>query len=84
MKKTLKISEEIHERLKRLGRKGETFDDIISRLLPPKGRESRERRSRKLEDLAKLARMKKRKEIESGKLERTDTGWKVNLFETQE
>ena len=79
MNKTLKISEETHKRLKRLGRKGETFDDIIRRLLPPESRESREGRSRKLEDLAKIARRKKRAEIESGKLERTDSGWRVNL-----
>ncbi len=79
MKKTLKISEEAHERLKRLGRKGETFDDIIKRLLPPEGREHRKGRSRKLEDLAKIARDKKRDEKESGKLERTESGWRVNL-----
>lgn len=79
MKKTLKISEETHGRLKRLGRKGETFDDIIKRLLPPESPESRKGRSEKLEDLAKIARKKKKEEIRSGKLERTDSGWKVNL-----
>ena len=30
---TVKISRETHERLKRIGRKGDTFDDIIRRLL---------------------------------------------------
>ena len=82
MKKTLKISEETHERLKRLGRKGETFDDIIRSLLPPEGRRSRYDRAarmRKLEDLAGMAKEKKGRDIESGKLERSDSGWKVNL-----
>lgn len=79
MKKTLKISEETHGRLKRLGRKGETFDDIIRRLLPPERPSSREGRMEKLENLAKITREKKRKEFESGKVERTDSGWRVNL-----
>lgn len=81
-KKTLKISEETHERLKSLGNKGETFDDIIRRLLPPEGLRSAEReeeRREKLEDLAKIARRKKKKELESGRLEKTESGWKVNL-----
>lgn len=81
-KKTLKISEETHERLKSLGNKGETFDDIIRRLLPPERLRSAERekeRTEKLEDLAKIARRKKKKELESGKLEKTKSGWKVNL-----
>lgn len=81
MNKTLKINEETHRRLKRLGRKGETFDDIIRRLLPPKRRESRKNRTRKLEDLAKIAKRKKKEEIESGKLEKIDSGWRVNLGE---
>ncbi|KXB05925.1 hypothetical protein AKJ52_02830 [candidate division MSBL1 archaeon SCGC-AAA382C18] len=81
MKKTLKISEGTHRRLKQLGRKGETFDDIIKKLLPPEDSDSRKERMEKLEDLGKIAREKKRKEIETGKLEKTDSGWRVNLGE---
>ena len=33
MKKTIKIEEETHKRLEEHGVKGETFDDIISKLL---------------------------------------------------
>lgn len=33
MVKTLKISEETHHALTQLGRKGETFDEIIRRLI---------------------------------------------------
>lgn len=81
MKKTLKISEDTHRRLERVGRKGETFDEIIKRLLPPeRGRPGRSReREEKLEDLAELARKKKDEERKSGKLERTDFGWRVNF-----
>ncbi|KXA96079.1 hypothetical protein AKJ37_06065 [candidate division MSBL1 archaeon SCGC-AAA259I09] len=82
MKKTIKINEETHRRLKSLGKKGETFDDIIRRLLPPESLSSRGRREdrmRKLEDLAKIAKRKKEEELKSGKLERTDSGWRVNL-----
>lgn len=82
MKKTLKISEETHKRLKNLGSKGETFDDIIRRLLPPerlRSSERREERMEKLKNLAKLARRKKKKELESGKLVKTKSGWRVNL-----
>ena len=83
MKKTLKISEETHRRLKRLGRKGETFDDIIKRLLPPERSVRREGRMEKLEDLAKIARRKKREELESGKLKKTDSGWRVDFSADQ-
>ena len=31
--KTLKIKEKTHERLRNFGKKGETFDDVINRLL---------------------------------------------------
>jgi len=31
--KTIKVSEEIHEALRKLGEKGESFNDIIKRLL---------------------------------------------------
>ena len=33
MKKTLKIKEKTHKRLIKIGRKGETFDTIINKLL---------------------------------------------------
>lgn len=33
MEKTVKVSREIHERLTRLGAKGETYNNIIERLL---------------------------------------------------
>jgi len=33
MKKTLKINEETHKKLCDLGNKGESFDDIIKRLI---------------------------------------------------
>lgn len=33
MIKHIKISEETHEKLTSMGKKGETYDDIISRLL---------------------------------------------------
>lgn len=33
MLKTLKIKEKTHLRLKNLGKKGETFDEIITRIL---------------------------------------------------
>lgn len=33
MEKTLKISEETHEALTKVGMKGETYDDIISMLV---------------------------------------------------
>lgn len=81
-KKTLKISEETHRKLKLLGNKGETFDDIIRRLLPPerpRPGEMKEERMEKIESLAKLARRKKKKALESGKLGRTETGWIVDL-----
>ena len=31
--KTMKIREEVHEKLMKLGRKGESFSDIIERLI---------------------------------------------------
>ena len=33
MLKTLKIEESTHKKLEKLGKKGDTFDDIINRLL---------------------------------------------------
>jgi len=33
VKKNIRVSEETHRRLLEYGRKGETFDDVISRLL---------------------------------------------------
>lgn len=33
LNKWIRVSEEVHERLKELGRKGESFDEILRRML---------------------------------------------------
>jgi len=38
MEKTIKISEEVHEMLMGIGSKGESFDQIIRRLVEGKGK----------------------------------------------
>lgn len=77
--KTLKIGEETHRRLKSLGRKGETFDDVISRLLrlaPEGGPTPKSPGDRRA--LGKIARMRWKRDVESGRLKRTKSGWRVN------
>ncbi len=41
MLKTLKIKEETHKRLTDLGKKGESFDDLINRIIDENGNKKR-------------------------------------------
>ncbi len=79
--KTLKIKEETHSRLAELGRKGESFDDILKRILDfvESARAERlDRRLEKVEELGRLAQRRWKLAETSGRLERTERGWRMN------
>lgn len=79
--KTMKIKEETHRRLKELGRKGESFDDILRRLLEfaeSARTKDADRRLEKVEALGEFARRRWERAVKSGRLKRTKMGWKVN------
>jgi len=78
--KTLKIKEETHRRLAAFGRKGETFDAIINRLLDTVALAQAERlehRLKKVSALGELAARRWRAAQDSGRIQQSKEGWRV-------